>query len=112
MTEGVMYVCQMTELEIYFSSRSLEHLKETQAKIHDHYNWALMPDSLWSRASEVQNLLAQHGKHQSAGVVDLLLAATAEFNGMTILHYDRDFETVARVAGQPVRWVAELGTVS
>lgn len=112
LTEGMLHVCQVTELEIYFSSRSLEHLNETKAAIRDHYNWALMPDSLWSRASEIQKLLAKHGSHQSAGVVDLLLAATAEFNRMTILHYDRDFETVAQVTGQPVRWVAEPGTVS
>lgn len=109
--DGMLSVCQLTELEIYSSSRSAEHLEEFKAIFQDHYTWALMPDAVWSRACEVQGLLARQGKQRSAGVVDLLVAATAELNRMTILHYDRDFETVAQVTGQPVRWVAEPGTV-
>jgi len=31
-------------------------------------------------------------------VVDLLVAATAEAWGLTILHVDADFDTIARVA--------------
>jgi predicted nucleic acid-binding protein len=38
--------------------------------------------------------------------VDLLIAATAERAGLTLLRDDRDFDTVAAMTGQPVRRVA------
>lgn len=40
----------------------------------------------------------------AAGPVDLVVAATAELHGLTLLHHDRDFDVVARVTGQPLRW--------
>lgn len=45
------------------------------------------------------------GEHRSAGPVDLLVAAAAEEAELTLLHYDRDFETIARTTGQPVRMI-------
>jgi predicted nucleic acid-binding protein len=44
--------------------------------------------------------------------VDLMVAATAELSGLTVLHYDADFETIAKATGQPHRWIAERGTVA
>ena len=31
-------------------------------------------------------------------------AATAELHGLTLLHHDRDFDVIARVTGQSLRW--------
>lgn len=59
----------------------------------------------FSRAWEVQRLLTEGGEHRSAGPVDLLVAACAEMQGLTLLHDDDDFETVARVTGQKTRRV-------
>ena len=36
--------------------------------------------------------------------MDLVIAATAELHGLTLLHRDRDFGVIAQVTGQPVRW--------
>ncbi|MFE6070656.1 PIN domain-containing protein [Streptomyces sp. NPDC056525] len=44
-----------------------------------------------------QYKLTQKGQHHAAGVVDLLLCATAVHHGLTLLHRDDDFATVARV---------------
>ena len=33
---------------------------------------------------------------------DLIIAATAELAGLTVLHLDKDFEVIAQVTGQPV----------
>ena len=51
-----------------------------------------------------QEQLTAKGEHRSAGPVDLLVAA-AEEAGLTLLHHDRDFETIARTTGQPVRTI-------
>ncbi|WP_157171757.1 PIN domain-containing protein [Nocardia higoensis] len=57
-------------------------------------------------------MLTEKGKHRSAGVSDLLIAATAEAHGLTVLHYDRDFETVREVTGQPTQWIAPPGSTA
>jgi len=38
------------------------------------------------------------GQHKGPSVVDLLVAATAEAWGLTVLHVEADFETIARVS--------------
>ena len=37
------------------------------------------------------------------------VAAVAECNGLTLLHYDSDFDTIAEVTGQDTRWVVPRG---
>ena len=54
------------------------------------------------RAAEVQLLLADQGKHRAPGVPDLLIAATAERAGHTVLHLDKDFNLISDITGQPV----------
>ena len=58
----------------------------------------------FARARDVQGALTSQGQHRSAGPVDLAVAATAELHGLTLLHHDRDFDIIARITGQPVRW--------
>ena len=54
------------------------------------------------RAVQVQMLLADRGQHRAASIPDLLVAATAEIVGLTLLHVDKDFELIASLTGQPV----------
>jgi len=67
-----------------------------------------MSQRAWERAAEVQQLLTEAGTHRSAGPVDLLIAATAEHERLTVLCDDRDFEAVAAVTGQPIRLIADI----
>lgn len=53
------------------------------------------------RALQVQQLLADHGQPRAPSIPDLLIAATAELPGLTVLHLDKDFELIAHVTGQP-----------
>jgi predicted nucleic acid-binding protein len=108
---GVVAVCPATELEILFSARSKSHRDEILAALREAFRWVLMPDRVFERAADVQEGLTNRGTHRSAGPVDLLGAATAEMHGLTLLHYDADFRAVADVTGQPMRWVAEPGTI-
>jgi predicted nucleic acid-binding protein len=54
------------------------------------------------RAVEVLALLADRGEHRAPSIPDLIIAATAELAGLTVLQVDKDFEVIARVTGQPV----------
>ena len=64
-----------------------------------------------SRAEVVQGLLAERSQHRGPTAVDLLVAAIAEANDITLLHYDRHFDAIARVTGQPTEWIAQRGTL-
>jgi len=54
------------------------------------------------RAVEVLTLLADRGQHRAPSVPDLIIAATAELAGLTVLHLDKDFDVIADVTGQSV----------
>jgi predicted nucleic acid-binding protein len=105
---GVIAICPIVELEFLYSARSLADRLEKQRLIHDLFGWATMHEGACERAGEVQQLLTETGGHRSAGPVDLLIAATAERERLTVLCDDRDFETVAAVTGQPVKLVTDV----
>ncbi|MET7604728.1 PIN domain nuclease [Streptomyces avermitilis] len=104
---GLVALCDLTELEILFSARGRADREGIQEELRQLFSWTLMPDGIYQRAREVQRLLTDNGEHRSAGPVDLLVAATAELADLTLLHHDRDFETVARRTGQSTVWLAE-----
>jgi hypothetical protein len=54
------------------------------------------------RAVEILTLLAGRGQHRAPPVPDLIIAATAGLAGLTVLHFDKDFEVIAEITGQPV----------
>lgn len=53
------------------------------------------------RAVQVQLLLAGQGQHRAPSIPDIIIAATAELAGLTVLHVDKDFELIATITGQP-----------
>ena len=55
------------------------------------------------RAVAVQTALAERGRHRAPSVPDLLIAATAELVGLTVLHLDKEFELIAEITGQPAQ---------
>ena len=39
------------------------------------------------------------------------IAAAAEEHGLTVLHYDTDFDLISRVTAQPCEWIVGAGVV-
>ncbi len=58
------------------------------------------------RAVAVQALLADLGRHRAPSVPDLIVAATAELAGLTVLHVDKDFDLIAEITGQAMERLA------
>lgn len=54
------------------------------------------------RAFQVLQLLAERGQHRGPGLGDLLIAAVAEANNLTVLHVDSDFDVISGVTGQAI----------
>ena len=109
-TSGRLGRIGISDLEVGFSARtaaewdSLQqalaafHLVETEAR---HVQ----------RARQVQRLLAARSQ-RGRKIPDLLVAAAAEDAGLTILHYDSDFDRIAAVTGQRCEWVAPSGSIA
>ena len=105
---GVIAICPVVELEFLYSARSLADRLEKQRLLRTVFGWVPMAERAYDRAATVQQLLTETGKHRSAGPVDLLIAAIAEQQNLTVLCDDRDFETVASVTRQRVRLVTDI----
>lgn len=103
--------CGIVELEMLFSATSPANYREVAGSMR------AMPrvevsEAAVRRALEVQAMLAERSQHRGASIPDLLIAACAEHAGLTVLHYDRDFERIAKLTRQPVQWVVPRGSVS
>lgn len=100
----------MIDLEILFSARNAEE-HAVGRSVRQGFEWLPLTDEIGARAVEVQGLLAQKGIHRESSIPDLLIAATAERHGVTVLHYDGDYEHIAEITGQPTEWVVARGSV-
>jgi predicted nucleic acid-binding protein len=110
-TRGLISLCAVTELELLTSARNRDDYERIKSVLLPSFSWTVMDERSWSRALEVQEGLAARGQHRAASIPDLLLAAVAEMARLTVLHYDRDFDTIAGVTGQPTEWVVPAGSV-
>lgn len=104
---GLVRVCTVTRLEVGLSARSVDDLRAG----YGNPPLARMPveyltPAIEDRAVEVQVALAERGQHRAASIPDLLIAATAELAGLTVLHDDKDFDLIADFTGQPVERVS------
>jgi len=108
---GLVAICAVTEYELLYSARNTADFQQVRAWIRLAFTWVPVSDKVWQRALDIQGALVEHGQHRCAGLPDILIAATAEHEHLTVLHYDRDFETIAEVTGQPTEWVVPPGTV-
>lgn len=106
---GLVATCWMIDLEVLFSARSGAEHDQVRAERHG-LEWLPVPDEVGERALVVQGELAHRGRHRAVPLPDLLIAATAERHGATVLHYDADFDIIAEITGQPVQWVVPRGS--
>jgi predicted nucleic acid-binding protein len=66
-----------------------------------------------STAMRLQRLLWDSGLVRAVGVFDTLTAAVALEHGATVVHYDRDFEHLAKVCPEfQQAWVLPAGSVN
>ena len=100
---GLVRITTVTRLEVGFSARSGDELRTaSQRPPLSAMPVEYLTPAIEDRAVEVQHLLADRAQHRAPSVPDLIIAATAELAGYTVLHLDKDFELIARVTGQPL----------
>lgn len=109
--EGKVFTCGVVDLEILYSAKSPAHHRNTARALRGMPRVKVGEQSV-ERALEVQAMLAERSQHRAVTLPDLLVAACAEHAGLTVLHYDADFDRIADVTGQPTKWVVPRGSVS
>ncbi|MGW2937220.1 PIN domain-containing protein [Streptomyces sp. NPDC001156] len=97
---GAIGMCEATRAEILFSATGPADRDAMEADLNDMFGTVHVPKDVWRWADRAQYKLTQTGQHRAAGVIDLVLCATAAHHGLTILHRDNDFATVARVLAE------------
>lgn len=108
--DGEVATCEIANLEVLYSARGPRDY-ETAAAALDKLPQAQVTNRVVQRALEVQRQLAEKSQHRSVDVPDLLIAACAEISGLTVLHYDSDYDRIAKFTGQPTKWVVQRGSV-
>jgi predicted nucleic acid-binding protein len=99
----------ISDLEVGFSARNAAEWDRLTDAV-DAFELVETSTDHVRRARQTQRLLAcrhQHGRK----LPDLLVAAAAEVRGLTVLHYDADFDLIAAVTGQPCEWIVPAGSV-
>lgn len=98
---GLVGVCPAVEAELVRATASKADRDDLRGKLRSLFGWHPMPDDAWRFVERTQNALVDLGQQKGPSVVDLLVAATADAWGLTVLHVDANFDTIARVV--PIR---------
>ena len=108
---GAIATCGVVDLELLYSASSPAVYAELALALRALPRIAIT-EAVLDRALEVQGRLAKRSQHRAVPLPDLIVAACAESAGLTVLHYDADYDRIAEITGQPVRWVIPRGSVA
>jgi predicted nucleic acid-binding protein len=105
--DGRIATCDQVALELLYSTRDHAEFRGRRDQMSALPQCPIGVEQ-WTRALDVFEQLAALGPlhHRQVKLPDLLIAAAAEAAGVEVLHHDRDYDVIAGVTGQPVRWIA------
>jgi predicted nucleic acid-binding protein len=90
--------CYPQRTEFLYSARSAVEYDEIAEMFSDLYPDVTVPKTAGRWVSSVQHQMSRAGHHRSASAIGLIIAATASYHGLTVLHDDADYRAVARHA--------------
>ncbi|RZU01583.1 hypothetical protein EV645_8416 [Kribbella rubisoli] len=108
--EGRLAFCQMILLECLNNAPDPKAYERLWTTLHGQ-RWVEVTAEAMDRALDVHRMLAKKSQHRGFKLPDLIIAATAELAGLTVLHYDEDYDRIAKITGQSVEWVAPKGSL-
>lgn len=109
---GEIAGCDMIALELLHSARNPAEFALVEEGLRG-LPWVEADAADWLRARDVYRVLGRRPgmPQRSVKHPDLLIAAAAERAGLTVVHYDADYDVIAEITGQQVRWVAPRGSI-
>lgn len=105
-------VTQPLRLELLYSARSAQEYARRVDDL-DALRQVTCGARALDRALDVQRQLGERAAlhHRSVKLVDLMIAGAAELAGVTVWHYDEDYDRIAAVTGQLTEWIAPRGSL-
>jgi predicted nucleic acid-binding protein len=110
LANGELAICVPVALELAYSARGARDFAALQDRLA---GLPMLPldEEASTAASDLQSALVARAQHRGPRPMDLLIAAIAWMHDATLLHYDRHFDAIARVTGQPMEWLARRGSL-
>jgi predicted nucleic acid-binding protein len=101
---GELRICPVGALEQLYSARSAREYDAYQATLYESFERVAAPLDIFERALRLQRDLAHyHGLWHRIPIPDLLIAETALFHDLGVVHVDGDFARIAEVRPLVVR---------
>lgn len=108
---GLVHTCAILELEALYSAQSYDDYQKLSGWRNSILRYEETDERDWEDALKVQSDLAADAQHRGASIPDLVIAAVAKRQGLTVIHYDSDYEAIAAVTGQAHEWVVPRGSI-
>jgi len=108
---GEIATCGIIDLELLYSASSRTTYLALAEALRGMPR-VQVDEAAIKRALEVQAMLAERSQHRAVPLPDLLVAACAERAGLSVLHYDADFDRISELTGQQSQWIVPRGTVA
>lgn len=108
---GTVATCAIIDAELTVSARSEREaieIAEDRRALH----WLPSPDEIWDDVLATQLALVKESLHRSVKLPDLIIAAVARRHEATVLHYHHDYDAIAAVTKQPMRWLVLPGALT
>ncbi|WP_199033797.1 PIN domain nuclease [Glycomyces salinus] len=106
--KGIVGICSIVEMELIFGARDPSHCDRIRDWFRG-FEHLPITDDVTERSVEVRAALVERSEHRTVKLPDLIIAAAAERHRVTVLHYDKDFDRIAKITGQPCEWVVPPG---
>ena len=105
---GSLALCPVGELEQLYSARSANDYDALKSALRDNFEVVGAPPDLLDRALRLQQDLAHHhGMWHRTPIADLLVAETALYHRLGVVHVNGDFDRIAEVRPLAVRRLKE-----
>ncbi len=108
---GFVLVCDVVVLELVRLTPNESRAQEVAGRL-DAFESVEIGAGLWKRARELQSRLSANGNHRRVPPIDLLIGAAAERAEVPLVHYDRDYERLARVSALQHHWLVPDGALA
>lgn len=105
-------ICAPVEWELLHSTNNASEYKALRQELAVLARVAFV-EADWGRALDLGEALAKKGGslHRAPSMPDAVVAVAAERTSLTVLHYDKDFDLIAGVTGQPCEWIVPKGSL-
>ena len=108
-----LWTCPPTLLEMRYSARDSDGFATTAKRLDALQHAALTAGAAATALTAQAELAAEPGISHRVKPVDLLIASIAAAEGLGVLHYDHDYDTIVEHTSLsfPSVWVAPRGTL-